>query len=344
MDFKIKKKVGGASKKAVGVDIGTSAIKIVEVESSAEKSLLTRIGIKPLPDSSRKTVTESLRSLIDEIKISSKDVNISVSGPSVIVRFVTMPKMKDAELQSAIKFEAEKYIPFAISDCVVDYQILKKNERENKLDMLLVAVKKELIMERIAIVEDGGLSVNCVDVDTFALANIFLQNFSAQEQDKAAALLNIGSSMTNVSIVRGGTLCFSRDVAIGGADFTTAISKGLGIDAASAEKIKISSGTKLQEVINATKIMAGNLVDEMRLSFSYYENKSGRGVDELYISGGGSGMAGLDTAFHEAFESKPTFWNPLQFLGIPKTSESAHLHLAESMNRSFAVAAGLAIR
>ena len=338
----MKKRFQPKPKNRVGLDLGSSAIKILETETLTDTIALKRMGLKKLSDPSKETLVNSIKSLVEELKLSVKEVNISVAGPSTIVRFVSMPKMREDELKSAIKFEAEKYIPFAIDDCIVDYQVLKKDEKENKLDMLLVAVKKELIMDKISVVEASGLSVDIVDVDTFAVANCFLKNFTHPNNDKTSALLNIGASLTNVIIVRDGILCFSRDVAIGGADFTAAISKSLNIDLKAAEEIKASPAERLQDIVISTKNMVNNLIDEMRLSFSYYENQSGRGIDEIYISGGASNLAGLEVAFHEAFESKPFLWDPIQFFdksGIPQGADQA-----DNTARSFAVAAGLALR
>jgi type IV pilus assembly protein PilM len=341
-NFDIKKRFQSKPKSRVGLDLGNSSVKILEIENIGDKPILTRIGLKTIADPSKETLVESVKSLVGELKLSTKEISMSVSGPSTIVRFVSMPKMREDELESAIKFEAEKYIPFAIDDCIVDYQVLNKDDKENKLDTLLVAVKKEIVLDKIFIAEESGLSVSIVDVDTFALANSFLINFNKYDANKTVALLNIGANFTNVSIVCAGVLCFSRDVAIGGSDFNLAISKGLNMDPKAAENIKIAPGDKMQDMINCTKNVINNLVDEMRLSFSYYENQSGRGVEEIYISGGGSALAGLEDSLHEAFESKPFLWDPLQFLDVSKVSQNEVF--INKMNRSFAVAAGLAIR
>lgn len=342
-NFDFTKKSQNKSKKRVGLDLGTSAVKLIEVENIGEKPALTKIGIRALPDPSRETLKESIGSLIEELKLSSKEVNISVTGPSTIVRFVSMPKMRDDELKGAIRFEAEKYIPFSLDDCIIDYQVLKKNEKENKFDMLLVAVKKETIMEKIGIIEGVGLDVGLVDVDTFAVTNSFLKNFSNREDpNKAAALVNIGASITNVSIVKGQIPCFSRDVAIGGNDFTAAISKGMNIDRAAAESLKVSAQDKAKDVTVFTKSVLNNLLDEIKLSFSYYENQSGSGIEDIYISGGSSMLSGLEGAFNESFELKPFLWDSLGFLDISKIGES--LLLAKTMSRFFAVSSGLVLR
>jgi len=342
MNFNIAKNFQSKPKNKVGLDIGSSSVKMVEISASGENSSLVCLGTKRAPAAVREPLVEAIKSLSSEIKVTAKEAAISVSGPSVIVRFVSMPKMKDDELKSAIKFEAEKYIPFPIGDCVIDYQILRKNEKEGKFEILLVAVKKDFVMSRISIVEDCGYSVGVVDVDTFALANAFLKSLPQTSASKTTALLNIGYNFTNVGIIRDQALCFSRDIAIGGDDFDQAISRALSIDAKAAEGVKLSPKERLNDMIVCTKGVANNLLEETRLSLSYYENQCGRGVDEICISGGSSGMPGLEALFQDAFESKPVFWDPLSFLD--KSNSSLDKALIEKSKSAFAVAVGLALR
>lgn len=342
MNFNIAKKGQSKLKNKVGLDIGSSSVKMVEVASSGDGLGLVCFGMKKASGAVREPLIDAIKSLSEKINVTAKEAAISVSGPFVIVRFISMPKMRDDELKGAIRFEAEKYVPFPIADCMIDYQILQKNDKEGKFDILLVAAKKDFVMNKVSIAEDSGFFVNTVDVDTFAVANAFLNDPSHAMVGKTAALLNIGSNFTNVGIVRDGVLCFARDIAIGGDDFNQAISKAFGVDPKAAEDIKLSPKDKLQEVIACTKNITNSLLDDTRLSLSYYENQSGRGVDEICISGGSSVISGLDTLFQEAFESKPVFWDPLGFLKKP--SEGFDKALAESMKGSFAVAVGLALR
>lgn len=342
MNFSIGKKAKSKLRNKVGLDIGNSSVKMVEIASSGENSSLVCLGMKKASGSVREPLIEAIKALSGEIKITAKDAVISVSSPSVIVRFVSMPKMRDDELRGAIKFEAEKHIPFAINDCIVDYQILKRNEKEKKLELLLVAAKKDLITNKVSIAEESGFSVSAVDVDIFAVANAFLKNPSHASAGKTTALLDVGSNFTNVGIVRDGLLCFARDIAIGGDDFNQAISKALSVDIKKAEDLKLSSENKQQDIVACTKGITDNLLDETRLSLSYYENQSGRGVDEICISGGSSTMPSLEVLFQEAFESKPVFWNPFDCLD--KSMGDFDAALIEKAKGSFAVAVGLALR
>ena len=342
MNFNIGKRVQTKLKNRVGLDIGSSSVKMVEISSLGENSSLVCLGMKKASGSVREPLIEAIRSLSGEIRITAKEAAISVSGPSVIVRFVSMPKMRDDELKGAIKFEAEKHIPFPINECIVDHQVLKKNDKEGKLEMLLVAARKDFVMNKVSIAEESGFSVNTVDVDTFAVANAFLRSHFHSPAGKTAAFLNIGSSFTNVGIVRDGVICFARDIAIGGDDFNQAISKSLSIDMKSAEDLKLSPKDKMPDIVECTKGITNNLLDETRLSLSYYENQSGRGVDEICISGGSSVMPGLETLFQEAFESNPILWDPLD--SLDKSRDSLNTVLIEKAKSSFAVAVGLALR
>jgi len=334
----------GKSRGGVGLDIGNHSIKIVQLSGSPEKPSLVSFGIKKIVGASKDAVVTSVKSLSGEIGISAKEVNISVSGPSLIVRLISMPKMTDEELAGAVRFEAEKFIPFDINDCILDFQILDNKEAKDKnnVDILLAAAKKEYVCQRIKTVEEAGFSVRTVDADIFAIINSFLKSFPSPEQPKTTALLNIGASSTDLSIVRGNMPVFVREIPLGGSSLSAAVSKAMGLGLEESEALLLSPKERLNEIVASARAATGALLDEVRLSFGYYENQSGRSVDEIFISGGGSGMAGLEEAFREAFGSKPLRWDPFQFLD--KSSPAIDAGALERMKGSFCVAVGLALR
>jgi len=342
LNFDIKKQQG-KTKNRVGLDIGSHSVKVMEVsDASSEKPRLVSLSLKRVADRSPKAAIDAIKEAVGAAKLSTKDVAIALSGASVIVRFVLMPKMTDAELSSAIKFEAEKFIPFNINECAVDFKVIKKEERENKLNVLFVAAKKELIDEKLAVAEEAGLSVKVVDVEGFALTNVFLRNFPSISRDKNYALLDIGAKITNLSIVRNGEICLIRDMAVGSADFTSAIANSMHIDPKMAEEMKLDPKDKLKDILSCTRPVFNNLLDEMRLPLSYYENQCGGSVDEIYVSGGGAGITGLENVFQEGFGLKPIMWNPLQFLDVSESNVDASF--LDKMRSSFAIAAGLVLR
>lgn len=342
INFDIRGKFQPKPKNRAGLDLGTYAIKMAEISYVSDNPTLTGLGFKKIKESSKEALAGSIKTLTEESKISVKDISISVSGSSVIVRFITMPRMKHDELKGAVRFEAEKFIPFNINDCTVDFQILKKDEKENKFDILLVAAKKDYIEERIKLVESCGFSVSVVDVDSFALMNSFLKNYPTLNPDKTVLLLNIGATLSNLTILKESTLCLVRDIAIGGNELNTSISKGLGVDIGSTEDIKLFPQEKMPDIITNIRPILNNLADEVRLSCSYYENQCGKNIDEIYISGGSSEAPGLDESFQEALGLKPVWWNPMQFLNID--SNAVDTNLVEKVKNSFAVAIGLALR
>lgn len=342
--FNIGKKLNRDTriKNRIGLDIGSESIKILEVGGSADRPAILSLGIAKIAPSSKANLSDAVKMAASQAKVSGKEVNISVAGPSLIVRFISMPKMKSEDLKSAIKFEAEKFIPFDINECIVDFQILSKSDTENKLSILLVAARQEQIQERMRLVEQAGFSVNVVDVDGFAIANAFSRNFPNLEADKTVALLNIGAAYTNLSIIRGGMIHFVRDVAIGSGDFNDTIARLFEVNSSAAEDLKVSPLAKLEQLSAAARQILSGLLDDIKLSFSYHENQSGRSIDEVYLTGAGSKLAGLDEAFQEAFGAKPTRWNPLQFLD--QTSRGIDKSRVDAIAGSFAVACGLALR
>ena len=342
MDTVIKPKAQAGTKSKVGLDIGTYSVKILQITENPIKPILSGIGLKKIAGYSEERVSDLIKTVAEEAGVSAKEVNISVSGHPVIMRFISMPKMKEEDLKNAIKFEAEKFIPFEIKDCMLAFQVLAKNEKESKSSILLVAAKKEYVQQKIKIVERAGFSVSVMDVDSFAMTNSFLKNFPNIEPDKTAALLNIGATFTNLSILRGGMIYFARDAAIGGNDFNDAISKGLGLSLDLAEELKLSPKERASEVKACIKAALINLMDDIKLSFSYYENQSGRSIDDIYISGASSSISGIDEIFQENVGSKPLIWNPLQFMDT--SSPNIESSLVNAMSNSFSVASGLVLR
>jgi type IV pilus assembly protein PilM len=333
----------GKSKSRVGLDIGNHSIKIVELSGTPEKPALTCFGLRKIIGSSQDAISTSIKSLAEELKISAKDVSIAVSGPSLIVRLISMPKMTDEELTSAVRFETEKFIPFDINDCILDFQILNKEAKDKgNVDILLAAVKKEHVLQKIKTVQEAGFAVKTVDVDILAMANAFLKNFPSLDKTKTFALVNIGASSTELSILLGNRPVFVREVAMGGNELSAAVAKKTGLNPEQSEELLLSPKERLGEVVGYAKASITNLIDEVRLSFGYHENQSGRAVDEIYISGGGSRMAGLEDGFHEAFGAKPRSWDPFQ--SFDKSSPSIDNEALEKVKQSFCVAVGLALR
>lgn len=324
----------------VGLDIGSFSVKYAALSGGKQGSPeLIKFGIHKLRSSSMDDLKEALSILA--VELPEKNVNISVSGPPVVVRYIQLPKMKKEELASSMEFEAEKYIPFSVKEVILDHQIMEV-DAAGKMKVLLVAAKRSIVDSRLKLLEDAGLTADIIDVDSFALINAFcLSNPAAGPEKKIRALLNIGDSLTSVNIMSGDLSQFSRDFLIGGGSVTRAISEKLHVDVASAQNLKHHPESRAAEIVEVSKSALLNISDEIRLSLSYYENQFSVGVNELYISGGGSNQKGVIEFLNENLGIKCQQWDPAKGLSLgPGVSKE---ELGKSKNE-LSVAIGLALR
>lgn len=320
-------------KKNAGVDIGSSAIKLIELEDKKGRLELVKCAISPIPDSDLKS---ALKNLLSFAKLSSKRVNISLSGPSVIVRYVDMPPMKEEELRSSIKFEAEKYIPFNIKDSIIDCALLNKTAKGvNKV--LLVAAKRNEVDNLIALFKEVGLEIGAVDIDSLAVFNSF--HNAHPDEDSVCALLNMGSRFTNMNIVTGGNVCFTRDILWGGKDITNRIKDAMRVELKEAETLKQKPREKRDEIVKVITPVLEKLVSQIRMSFDYFESQFGKNVERLYLSGGTSYLFNIVDFLKDNLDTNTLMWNPFERISV--------LDGAEEVKRCpaiFAVAIGLALR
>ena len=293
----------------VGIDIGSYSIKLIELQEKKGKFELLKCAANLVSGDDIKTCLKDLLSLS---KLSSKRVSVSLSGPSVIVRYIEMPPMKREELMSAIKFEAEKYIPFDIKDAIVDCAVLDKSLSGNTNRILLVAAKKERVNRCMEMFKELGMDIFSIDVDTTAIFNAFQRTGLEAKQENVYAMVNIGAKFSNMNIVGKGQPYFTRDILWGGMDAGN-------LEAPVFEKF----------------------VSEIRVSFDYFETQFGKNVDRFYISGGGSYLLNMRDFLKENLGMDVILWNP--FDGI-KISDEANSKEVRDFPAQFAVAVGLALR
>ncbi len=237
-------------KATVGLDIGSSVVKAVQLRRSGKGIELEKFGIAEIyPGGDKKAAAESVRELkiaavrkaLQSANISAKQAITAVSGESIIVRYIQLPDMPEEELKNALKWEAEEYIPFHIDEVNIDSVILGKAGEGGKVDVLLVSAKKELVNEHVDLVRAVGLTPLIIDVDSFAFLNCFEVNYQPNPTD-VIALINIGAEITSINIYIGGISRFSRDISIAGDTITTSIQSRLGTSFVEAEEIKIAEG------------------------------------------------------------------------------------------------------
>lgn len=334
----------GSRSSAAGLDIGNFSVKAVKLKGQNTPAV-SALGMEEIKNGN---IKEAVKAALTKAGIAERKVNIGISGKQTVVRCVVVPEMQDADFRNSLKYEAAKYIPFAANEVILDSVVLTHNIEANKMLVLIAAAKKDFIEQRLQLISDLGLEPSVLDIDSLALINIFnLSKFqikSAPDQPghpaEILALLNIGSHLSNLSFLENGLLRFNRDIIFGGDAITKKIGSALGIDFEKAEKIKLSPNApqEVQAVIEASLL---DLVNELRLSFDYYESQTGKTAGRVYLSGGGACLSGIDRFLHKSMNIPFETWN--SFIGL-KLDGKLEQNLPQINAPYFAVALGLSLR
>jgi len=339
-------------KEIVGIDIGSSSVKLVQLKEQKGGYILENVGMLPLPpeaivdntlmDSS--SIAETVKKLLKGLNIRVKDAACSVSGNSVIIRKISLPAMPSEELEDQIHWEAEQYIPFDVNDVNIDFQILSPDKQDpSKMDVLLVASKKEIINDYLAVFNEAGINLAVVDVDSFAVQNAFVFNYDV-DPEKVLALINIGASMMNLNIIKNDISLFTRDVQMGGNLYSEEIQKQFGVNIEEAERMKITGDTPDPAKFNDTISRVNEtLAMEMRRSLDFYNTTAGEGkINEVFISGGGAKTPMLVEAVHQRLGLPVEIINP--FRNIKYNEKEFDSDYLNEIGPLVSVAVGLATR
>ncbi len=341
-------------KSIVGLDLGHQVVKAVEISLEGAEPVVTGFARAEIaPGGSR---ADAIAQVFQKGRFRSKNVVTSVSGQSVVVRYITMPPMSDGELSQAIRFESDKYLPFDADEVQIDSQRLKRQppvtaegapKTEEQMGVVLAACRTDAIEERVHEITAQGLHPIAVDVDVFALANAWelcglAEGRAEGEADQAIALVDVGSSGTSINVLCAGETCFSREIAIGGQDMTQAAARRLGVEVPEAEAVKRDPAGREAEVSRAITSVLEDLVSEISLSLDYVENREGLRVEEVLLSGGGVMAPGAVSFIEQALGRSTRTWNPLE--GLRVAPERVDVEEMESCAPSLAVAIGLAAR
>ena len=346
----------GKAKSVVGLDIGSSAVKAVELKAVGKGFKVSAFASEPVPPDSivdgaiidGSAVADAIRRLFENKAFKSKDVAASLSGNAVIVKRINLPVMTESDLAESIYWEAEQYIPFDIQDVNLDYQILDPGtgpDAKGTMDVLLVAAKKEKIADYTGVIAQAGRTPVVVDIDAFALQNAYEVNYGL-DPNMVIVLLNAGASAININIVTGGQSAFTRDISIGGNAYTEAVQKELNLPFESAEQAKRGhpvDGATFDEVRPALHAMTENVLLEIQKTFDFFKaTASSDRIDKIYLSGGTSRVDGFAQALAERFGAPVETFNP--FLKIAFDAAKLGVADAEGLAPTAAVAVGLALR
>ena len=343
------------SKAIVGLDIGSSAVKAVELKPAGKGYRVSAFGSEPVPPDSivdgaiidGTAVADAIRRLFEGGQFKSKDVAASLSGNAVIVKKINLPVMTDAELSESIYWEAEQYIPFDIQDVNLDYQILNPGttgEGAGTMEVLLVAAKKEKIADYTNVIAQSGRTPIIVDVDAFALQNAFEVNYGL-EPGRVVVLLNAGASAININILRGDRSVFTRDISMGGNDYSEALQKELGLPLEAAEQLKKGipvDGASFEEAQPVLRAVTENVLLEIQKTFDFFRGTATSDkLDRMVLSGGASRVEGFAEALHERFGTPVETFDPFRAVTWDAKKLGAE---ASEQAATAAVAIGLALR
>lgn len=339
----------------VALDIGSSSIKMVEAAVDKNGYRVLNLGILPLPENAiqnnmvvdAKPVVDVIRRLVQENGVKSKQVISAVPGRAVIMKKVQMPRQEPAELEANIEFEAQNIIPDSLQNVNLDYQVVHEADDGNKMDVLLVAVKKEIINSYTDAIEAAGLLPSVMDVDYFALENMYEANYGADAENGVVALIHIGAQYTSITLLHAGISIFTGDLSLGGAYFTDNLARQLGVAVESAEAFKttgVLEGKRELDFESTLRSTSEELADEVRRTVSLYgavPSEDGDGLRTIFLSGGGAKLAGLRAMLEERMGVSTRLSEPFRAFNVHRNIDRDYLLDAAPY---FAVGAGLSIR
>ncbi len=325
------------SNKVIGLDIGVSSIKLVEVEHTKKSATLTAFGYIPTPANSivngeianPEAVAHAIQSLVRQSKTKRKKACTAIWGTAVITKKISIPRIEESLLAEQLRWEAEQYIPFDIKEINLNYQVLRNNNpNPEQMTVLLVAAKRDFVLQYAEVVEAAGLECSVIDVAGFALANCLELNFP-QSKGQSSVMLNIGAGTTNFVVIENGEATFSRDIAIGGNTYTSDIQKSMSISAEEAEALKISAGTGQpvpQEVTESLNQTNEVVAEEIRRSFDFFLATSTDSViQKVYVTGGGIGVPGLFDQIQTNLSLPLEIFNPFTRVQYTKAFTSEYI-------------------
>lgn len=345
----------GKKKSVAGLDIGSSSIKMVELEGKANNLNLVSLGFQNLPADTiidgqimeLTAVSDAIQSVCSSNSVNATSVVTGVSGHSVIIKNIVLPPMSAEELEESIDWHAEEHIPYDLADVSLDYQIT--GQSPDATNVLIAACKRERIDNVRQAIQLAGKEPAVIDVDTFALQNCYELNYQPDES-QVVTLLNIGASTMNVNIVKGSRSLFTRDITVGGSQFTDVLQRSLGLSYQQAEAVKRGDASAAQGVEeksieplmnNVTEIVAM----EIQKTFDFYRATTEDNqtvVQKILISGGGSKLQGLAQDLSARLELPVEVLNPFRSINIDNRKFDP-VYLNEIMPE-MAVAVGLAMR
>jgi type IV pilus assembly protein PilM len=343
----------GRTKGVVGLDIGSSAVKAVELKMSGRAYRVGAYAAESVPPDSivdgaiidAVSVADAIRRVFERAGTRTRDVAASLSGNAVIVKKISLPVMTEAELAESIRWEAEQYIPFDVQDVNLDHQILESGDaNKGAMDVLLVAAKKDKINDYSGVISQAGRQPAVIDVDAFAIQNAFEVNYDV-EPGVVTVLMNIGASGVNINIVSGTSSVFTRDISTGGNAYTEAIQREFNLSFEQAEQVKRgeeADGIRLDDVRPVLRAVTENVLLEVQKTFDFFRATAPSDrLDRVLVCGGASQTEGLLDDIADRFSLPVEALNPFRRVAFDPGKFGVD---ASEAGATAVVAVGLALR
>lgn len=346
----------GGRTSLIGIDIGSSSIKLVRLQQAKGSWELMAFNLGHLPPDAIvegrimnfAVVIERLRELMREAGIKNAPCSLAIAGSSLIIKRLSLPEMTKAELNESILWEAEQYIPFDIKDVNVDAQILNPRAGQGQMDVLMVAAKKDVVNEYASVAMEAGLKPGVIDVAIFAAMNMFEVNYMVPA-DQTLALLNVGANSINVGVLSGGAVAFTRDIGVGGSLLTSEIQRHFNVSFEEAEAFKtgaessLSSSTIAREVNKIADRACDSMVTEVQRSLDFFVATSVKAdIQRIFLTGGSAQLPALIRALERRMEVPVELVNP--FRNISVDARKFDIDLLQRAAPVAGVAVGLALR
>lgn len=309
----------GRKRSSIGLDIGSGFVKVVEVDHSGDQPEVVRVAMRPLlPDAIVEgeimdygLVSDTVRGLFQETGLDGADVVTAVGGHDVIIKKIEMDRMKEADAREVIRWEAEQHVPFDIKSVELDFQILDPHDDGMQMQVLLVAAKRELVDNKVGLLEDAGVSPRVIDVDAFALHNAFEHNYPSH-RDGIIGLVNVGHETTNVNILEDGVPILTRDISFGSRKIREDLQRERGLTADQAEDV-----VQAREMIEDLDLFVSQSAEEVavgieRASAFLMTRDDGASVGRIFLSGGGARIPGMARALGQRMNVETELVNPFE--------------------------------
>ncbi|HKJ02597.1 MAG TPA: type IV pilus assembly protein PilM [Longimicrobiales bacterium] len=339
----------GRKKTSIGLDIGSGFVKVVEVDHSGDQPEVSRVAMRPLlPDAIVEgeimdygLVSDTVRGLFQEMGMKSANVVTAVGGHDVIIKKIQMDRMKESDAREVIRWEAEQHVPFDIKSVELDFQILNPHDEGMQMEVLLVAAKRELVDNKVGLLQDAGINPIVIDVDAFALHNAFEHNYP-EAQEGIIALVNVGHETTNVNILENGIPILTRDIPFGSRRIREDLQRERGLTAEQAEDV-----VQARETVEDLERFVDSSADEIavgieRASAFLMTRDDGESLGRIFLSGGGARVPGMVEALGRRMNVETHLVNP--FERVPVRPDAAVEFSIDEAAPMLLLPLGLALR